>query len=372
MTRFALPAGGIIHQLAALGMTDFGARVPRKLIASRREQLPIENPMLSPYPTDPPLVTAIIATYNRGYIVCEAIDSILRQTYPHIEIIVVDDGSTDDTKEILKPYGNRIHLVYQHNQGPATAWNTGIKTGRGSILCFLGSDDLWLPTFVERQVSLLQKAGPSVPCSITNAVARWADGGETRSFDLADLCPKTNEGLWWNVLDVFLTRFVMCGQMFAIRREALEEVGLFDSSLTYLEDYDVALRLALQGPWGYIREPLVIYRQSAKGDSMSIQAQSLRAELADSMLRIRRRVHASMEARRPPLRSRYMTGALMKAKRDRWAARATAGSEFGRKYAFRAYDLMDHYSEAAFRRSPFYPKMQTVPLHACESLQVAS
>ena len=228
-----------------------------------------------------PLVTAIIATYNRGYIVCEAIDSILNQTYRNTEIIVVDDGSTDDTQQKLQRYGDRIRVLSQKNSGPAAAWNAGIKAAKGKIICFLGSDDLWLPTFVERQVSVLERGGPSVPLSISNAFTRWANGRETYSFDLACLRPEAEEGLWLNAVDVLLTRFVMCGQMIAIRREALEQIGLFDGTLSYLEDYDIALRLSLEGSWGYIREPLVFYRQSTSGDSMSLQASSVDARLSE-------------------------------------------------------------------------------------------
>src|SRR5271165_4544868 len=103
-----------------------------------------------------PLVSAIIATYNRAYIVHEAIESILAQSYKNIEIIVVDDGSTDDTQEKLRRFGDRIRLLHQPNAGPAAAWNAGIRAARGEIICFLGSDDVWLPTFVECQVSLLE------------------------------------------------------------------------------------------------------------------------------------------------------------------------------------------------------------------------
>src|ERR1017187_3651239 len=133
--------------------------------------------------TDLPLVTAIIATYNRGYIVCEAIDSIINKTYKQTEVIVVDDGSTDDTQDKLRQYGSRIRVISQNNSGPAAAWNAGIRAARGAIICFLGSDDLYMPIFVERHVSALEKAGPSVPCCLGNALTRWADGRETSSFE---------------------------------------------------------------------------------------------------------------------------------------------------------------------------------------------
>src|SRR5437899_10455350 len=118
---------------------------------------------------DLPLVSAIIATYNRGHIVGEAIESILQQTHKNVELIVVDDGSTDGTREKLGRYGDRIRVVCQNNAGPAAAWNRGIGASQGQIIAFLGSDDVWLPTFVQRQVLLLQQAGESVPCCLANA-----------------------------------------------------------------------------------------------------------------------------------------------------------------------------------------------------------
>src|ERR1039457_5929793 len=108
---------------------------------------------------DKVLVSVIMPTYNRGYVVGEAIESILNQTYDNIEVVVVDDGSTDNTQEKLKEYGDRIRVVYQRNSGPAAARNRGIRAARGEIIAFLDSDDVWLPTILERQVSLLQQAG---------------------------------------------------------------------------------------------------------------------------------------------------------------------------------------------------------------------
>jgi glycosyltransferase involved in cell wall biosynthesis len=315
-----------------------------------------------------PLVTAIIATYNRAYIVCEAIDSIINQTYKEIEIIVVDDGSTDDTRQKLEHYGDRIRVIFQKNAGPAAAWNTGIKAAKGEIICFLGSDDLWLPTFVERHVSVLERGGPSVPCSISNAFTRWADGRETYSFDLACLRPEAEEGLWLNALDVLLTRFVMCGQMIAIRREALEQIGLFDGALSYLEDYDIALRLSLEGSWGYIREPLVFYRQSTSGDSLSLLASAVDAQLAQYILLIRQRVSAAMQSRRPPLRSRYMAGAIRKAKRDIWAAQAKKSKAPVKRQGVGLYHFLEHFRQALYRRSPFFPTMNIAPLPGTDSL----
>lgn len=112
--------------------------------------------------TAEPLVSAIIATYNRADIVGEAIESILGQTYKNMEVLVVDDGSTDGTHEALRRFGNRIRVVRQENAGPGAARNRGIEVARGELIAFLDSDDIWMPTKLERQVRLLEKVGPTV------------------------------------------------------------------------------------------------------------------------------------------------------------------------------------------------------------------
>jgi len=234
-----------------------------------------------------PLVSAVIATYNRGSVVGEAIESILSQTYQNVEVIVVDDGSTDDTHEKLKRYSERIRVVWQTNAGPAAAWNRGIIASNGEVIAFLGSDDLWLPTFVERQVSLLQRLGEGVPCCVANCCCRFATGRVTTSFDEARLRTDVEEGKWLNVAEVLVTRFVVFGQAVAVRRAALERAGGFDERLRFLEDYDLALRLSVQGPWGFIREPLVVWRQGA--DSLSREALRDWAHLYELAIEVRER-----------------------------------------------------------------------------------
>src|SRR5271166_6410356 len=98
-----------------------------------------------------PAVSVVIPTYNRSALLPSAVESVLAQTFTDYELIVIDDGSTDDTCERLKPYMGRIRYCYQDNRGASAAQNKGIEIARGTWVSILGSDDLWLPAKLERQ-----------------------------------------------------------------------------------------------------------------------------------------------------------------------------------------------------------------------------
>jgi glycosyltransferase involved in cell wall biosynthesis len=109
-------------------------------------------------PHAPPKVSVLIATYNRARMLGAAIDSVLAQSYQDFELIVVDDGSTDGTRELVaRRYGSAVRYIYQENRGRSEARNTGIKAARGDFFAFLDSDDAWLPEKLARQVRLLEQ-----------------------------------------------------------------------------------------------------------------------------------------------------------------------------------------------------------------------
>lgn len=308
-----------------------------------------------------PLVTAIIATYNRGHIVCEAIDSILSQTYPKIEVIIVDDGSDDNTQEILDHYENKVRVVFQKNSGPAAAWNRGIAESHGEILAFLGSDDIWLSTFIERQVSVLLQAGEDVPCSLANSWLRFADGQRSTAFQHVWLYPSEEEGIWLNVAEILATRFVLFGQSVAIWRTALERVGGFDESLWLLEDYDLALRLSVQGPWGFIREPLVIWRQGTT-DSLSQKALVDRIQLKGNLIKIRTRILESLSGVKSLKRVRdLLSRELRMDRRELWSSKVSEHAEWG-KMINETIVFAGKCDNYLYRRLPGYPLMKTEKL----------
>ena len=117
-----------------------------------------------------PLVTVVIPTYNYGHFVEQAVESALSQRYPNIEVIVVDDGSQDDTKARLEKYRGRIQYIYQRNQGLSAARNTGILKARGEYIAFLDADDIWIPEKISEQIGMFKSVAQIglVSCSIVN------------------------------------------------------------------------------------------------------------------------------------------------------------------------------------------------------------
>ena len=306
-----------------------------------------------------PLVSAIIPTYNRAHVIGEAVESALTQTYSNMEVIVVDDGSKDDTLERLKKFGDRIRVIAQANAGPAAARNSGIEESRGELIAFLDSDDLWLPEKTERQVELLERAGESVPCCLCNILMKW-NSGDRASFDIAWLKSSAEEGVWLNADEVLATRSVLFNQGIMIRRRVLEKIGVFDASIRYLEDIDYPLRLSLEGPWAFIKTPLVIWRESMTN---SVYKNSLRDELCtnECMVKVLEMHLARVEkAGRPAQLRGYISDGLKSARRQLWASRMRQANS-GKSTVAACVEFIERYRGALYRRSPWYPKMIVMP-----------
>jgi len=204
-----------------------------------------------------PLVSVIIPTYNRSTTLGRAIRSVLNQTYPDVELIVVDDGSTDDTVSILGSYGERIRWMSQQQSGPSAARNTGARLATGKFLSFLDSDDCWESDKIAIQVDLLLRSGEQVPCCICDALIIDPNGSQTTSFSVAGVDCSLERGYWTNPELVIATRFILFNQVALIWRSAFEAVGGFCEDLKLLEDHDLAFRLACLGPWGFDERQLV-------------------------------------------------------------------------------------------------------------------
>jgi glycosyltransferase involved in cell wall biosynthesis len=309
-------------------------------------------------PNAEPLVSVIIPTYNRATLIGRTVENVFAQTYHNVELIVVDDGSTDDTQAKLSAFGKRIRVISQENRGPSAARNRGAAVARGRILAFQDSDDLWKPTKLERQIALLEKHSSS-PCCLGNAVMRVVNGREWTSFDESVIQLQHGEGLWVNVAEVLATRFVLFNQTAAIRRSSFEKAGGFREDLKYLEDYDLPLRLSLQGPWTFIREPLIVYGEFSP-ESFSQQALRDPVILRECAVKIFESVLASVAAGPgTSILRRLLKQRLVLLRWLLLAAKLENANSVGGTLSARVLVGLDHYLRAAFRRTPWFPQPVT-------------
>jgi len=204
-----------------------------------------------------PTVSVLIPTYNRATIITKAIDSALAQTYQSVEIVVVDDGSTDHTREVIAGYGDKIVYVYQENRGIAGARNTGFRHCSGAYIAFLDSDDYWLPEKLSRQMELFRQHPEygMVACQCASIDAQ----GNFRK--------KNRPGAsGWILEALFYKNFIRTSAA-VVTRHCIETVGYFDESLRECEEYDLWLRIAARFPIGFINEPLAVYTDNPAGVS---------------------------------------------------------------------------------------------------------
>ncbi len=189
-----------------------------------------------------PLVSVIIPAYNAESFIAEAIESVIAQSYRYYEIIVVDDGSTDDTRSVLQPYIDQkiISYCYRTNSGPAVARNVGIQMATGDLIGFLDADDTWLPSKLQEQVAYLLEYEEVAFVSADMSLARDREV-------VADSCFCHNRyeyiasGL---IYENLLRENFIFTPMVLVRKTVLEQVGTFDISLRISEDRDLWLRIA--------------------------------------------------------------------------------------------------------------------------------
>jgi O-antigen/teichoic acid export membrane protein/glycosyltransferase involved in cell wall biosynthesis len=200
-----------------------------------------------------PAVSVVIATHNYGRYLRAALDSALGQTFRDTEIIIVDDGSTDDTAAVVRPYGRNARVAYHQldRRGQPRAKNFGIQMSRAPLVAFLDADDIWLPEKLERQVLLLD-ADPEVGMVYSRRLLMDEEG-----WELEYKQPQLYRG--WVLPRIFRNNFV-CFSSSVVRRSVFEAVGAFDEGIGLAIDYDLWLRVALHYRVDYVDAPLVRYR----------------------------------------------------------------------------------------------------------------
>jgi glycosyltransferase involved in cell wall biosynthesis len=215
-----------------------------------------------------PKVSVVIPTYNRAANVRKGIESVLAQTFTDFEVIVVDDGSSDDTGKILgQIFGDRIRYYTQTNQGASVARNKGIEEARGEWIAFLDSDDLWEPDKLEWQFKALEQFGPQ--CGGCYTDVRIFNHSETRTFFQMAEDSYRHEGAMGVNTDVLrlLVRpggagMVVCLSSFLARADMVRRTGGLDPKLLYSQDSEFMFRLAMLTGICYVNRPLVRFDRS--------------------------------------------------------------------------------------------------------------
>jgi len=202
-----------------------------------------------------PLVSIIIPVYNGENYLAEAINSALAQTYDNIEIIVINDGSTDSTKEIALSYGNKIRYYSKKNGGVSTALNMGISLMHGEYFSWLSHDDLYLPDKVKCQVNALANNPNRIAYSDYDVIDK--NGTVIATMDIAKHYPKYD--LTFGLFPIL--RQVLNGCSLLIHKSHFASIGMFDEDLRSVQDYDLWFRMFRGVKLTYVNELLVSQRQ---------------------------------------------------------------------------------------------------------------
>lgn len=239
-----------------------------------------------------PLVSVVVASYNAAKTLAETVECVLRQTYPSVELVVVDDGSTDDTQEILKRYSSRVRIVAKSNGGLASARNAGCKAAQGTYVALLDADDLCMPNRISVQAAFMEQHPDVLLCcsdfSAFNASGIVAESYIARYYSRVDETPGGIAGIYSRQKDISVDGEKLStysGQVYEhmaagnfihpptvfFRRSALEKCGFWDESIVNACDVDWLVRMTRIGQVGYIDRPLLQYRLSESQMSGSQQ-----------------------------------------------------------------------------------------------------
>jgi glycosyltransferase involved in cell wall biosynthesis len=254
---------------------------------------------------DLPKVSVIIPVYNGGEFLSKAMESVIAQTYSDWQIVAVNDGSTDNSLEILRMYEHRlpskIHIVSQKNSGASSARNRGIIESKGEYIAFLDSDDSWLPEKLEKQVEFLES---NKELGLVYSDCYIIDNGSNMEENTYLCRTKPFRG---NIFSELVYNNFIPTSTVLVRRKVLDKVGLFNPVLRISQDYDLWLRLAEIYSVDFINQPLAKYRFHNEGISKNVELMiaedfqileywlnkrpELRAELKSEIKEKRARLH---------------------------------------------------------------------------------
>ena len=201
----------------------------------------------------------IIPTFNREPFLKRAINSVLNQTYKEFDLIIIDDGSTDSTAELIRPCNKRLKYIYQENKGPAGARNRGVKESKAEFICFLDSDDWWDKDKLAIQLKAMRE-NPEYLISHTQEI--WYKNGQ-----LLNQKPKHRKYSGF-IFDKCLPICAVGMSTIMAKREIFDEVGFFNEGLPCCEDYDLWLKVSAKFPFLLVDKPLTL-KDGGRADQVS-------------------------------------------------------------------------------------------------------
>lgn len=233
-----------------------------------------------------PLVSVIMPCYNNADYVSAALKSVLSQDYSNFEVIVVDDGSTDESVKVLRQFGNKITIIQQANQGPAAARNSGIKAAKGQYIAFNDSDDFWLPGKLSAQISYLEQHPDIALCYCQWAVwdnkVPFTEMEARFSNEISTLQTDDNYSGWLYIK--LLKDSVIHTITAVVRRKVLDEVGLFNANYRIGEDHDLWLRISQKYPMVKLKQVYAVYRDNPTSITKGVQKQNFSLLVLQSAL----------------------------------------------------------------------------------------
>lgn len=249
-----------------------------------------------------PLVSVVMPAYNSAQYITEAIDSVLQQDYPALEIIVVDDGSSDNTTKIVARYGDKVSLLTQANQGSAAARNLGIRHANGKYIAFLDADDVWGPQKIRYQVEALATSGHKMAYS---RFIRWyPDTNGEYSLPETEfgmpINPNTSQDgiVTGSLYAELLLDCMVWTSTVIVEKVELEKAGMFDESLRKGQDYDLWLKLSRQIEMVGLEKPTALYR--IHPDSITSNVKEINYEYLILSRAVERWSEVGPDGRMPP------------------------------------------------------------------------
>lgn len=211
-----------------------------------------------------PYFSVVIPLYNKAYSIRDTVESVLAQLLPDFELIIVDDGSTDDSAEVVAGIRDpRIRLVKRENGGVSAARNTGIQLADAENIAFLDADDLWLPSFLEEMMALTQE----FPDAGIYGTAYWHQAKGGSRLDNYAL-PAEFRGYIPSYFDHAVRHFLYCSSAVVVKKRALLQSGAFNEGIHFGEDLELWFRLALDHRAAFYNKPLAIYNKDAENRAM--------------------------------------------------------------------------------------------------------